>query len=372
MISTESIIKLIEAFKSNESEDLDRYLRELIKVSERQGHVHVAKKLRELRSVPKHEMDHPSGRRFFSSNINHERNRLFEFRKSKVTSKDIILSAQNLNIFAEIKQNYENREILKKHGLSDEIKILLYGQPGTGKTLFAYALAGDLEIPVLHIYIDTLISSYLGETGKNIKSIFQEALNQNCVLFLDEFDAIAKQRDDAQELGELKRVVTVLLQNIDELSSDNILIAATNHEHLLDKAIWRRFDYQLNLSYLDKGSLAKLYALLLRGIEKIDYNLLADLSEGVSGALIKQIVEKSLKRNFLGEKNPNELQNLILQELIKNFSARKEIVNDEKMKTSLSRAISLLRKTNKKYTYEFLEEMTGVPHSTLHHLTKAR
>jgi hypothetical protein len=123
---------------------------------------------------------------------------------------------------------------------------------------------------------------------------------------------------------------------------------------------------------LDKGSLAKLYALLLRGIEKIDYNLLADLSEGVSGALIKQIVEKSLKRNFLGEKNPNELQNLILQELIKNFSARKEIVNDEKMKTSLSRAISLLRKTNKKYTYEFLEEMTGVPHSTLHHLTKAR
>jgi len=334
MISAENIIKLIEAFKSNDSEDLDKYLRDMIKTAERQGHVHIAKKLRELRATPKRELDQ-GGRRMFSSSLG-EKNKLFEFRKSKVTSKDIILSSQNQNIFNEIKKNYENREVLKKHGLSDEIKVLLYGLPGTGKTLFAYALAGELGIPVVHIYIDVLISSYLGETGKNIKSIFQEAVNQNCILFLDEFDAIAKQRDDAQELGELKRVVTVLLQNIDELSPNNILIAATNHEHLLDKAIWRRFDYQLNLSYLDKKSLVKLYSLLLNGRKNIDHELLSELSEGVSGAL------------------------------------RKEIVEDKKMKARLAKAINLLKQSDKNYTFAMLEEMTGVPHSTLHLLTKTK
>lgn len=370
MISTENIIKLIEAFKASDSESLDKYIHELIKVAEKKGHVHVAKKLRELRAMPKSETGQGGGRKFFNSNASPDANKLFEFRKSKVTSNDIVLSAQNRNIFEEIKRNYENRDRLKKHGLSEEIKVLLYGHPGTGKTLFAYALAGDLGIPVLHIYIDVLISSYLGETGKNIKSIFQEAFSQECILFLDEFDAIAKQRDDQQELGELKRVVTVLLQNIDELSPNNILIAATNHEHLLDKAIWRRFDYQLNLGYLDKSSLTKLYSLLLKDFKKIDFELLAELSEGISGALIRQIVEKSLKRNFLEGKNTDELQDLILLELIKNFSARKEIPNDAKMKKILAIAIRSLKKANKKYTYEFLAEVTGMPHSTLHYLTR--
>ena len=108
-------------------------------------------------------------------------------------------------------------------------------------TSAAKYIAAKMNLPLVAARLDTLISSLLGNTAKNIHKIFEFAKRQPCVLFLDEFDAIAKARDDQHELGELKRVVNSLLQNIDEYCQDGILIAATNHHELLDSAIWRRF-----------------------------------------------------------------------------------------------------------------------------------
>ncbi|WP_151825425.1 AAA family ATPase, partial [Acinetobacter bereziniae] len=133
-------------------------------------------------------------------------------------------------------------EELLEEGLSPTKSLLFIGQPGVGKTVAARWLASKLERPLLTLDLSAVMSSYLGRTGGNIRIVLDYARNSSCVLLLDEFDAIAKRRDDSGEIGELKRLVTVLLQEIDSWPSDGLLIAATNHPELLDPAVWRRFD----------------------------------------------------------------------------------------------------------------------------------
>jgi MoxR-like ATPase len=127
-------------------------------------------------------------------------------------------------------------------GLSPSRTVLLVGPPGLGKTLAARWLAEKLSRPLLTLDLASVMSSFLGKTGSNIRVVLDFARRQQCLLLLDEFDAIAKRRDDTAEIGELKRLVTVLIQAIDEWPADGLLVAATNHPELLDPAIWRRFD----------------------------------------------------------------------------------------------------------------------------------
>ncbi|OMP76272.1 AAA family ATPase [[Flexibacter] sp. ATCC 35208] len=141
-----------------------------------------------------------------------------------------------------------NTQALFNHGLVPTKSVLFNGPPGVGKTMAAKWIAAKLNKPLLVLDLAAVMSSFLGRTGNNIRFVLDYAKNTDCILLLDELDAIAKRRDDSSEIGELKRLVTVLLQEIDDWPSTGILIAATNHPDLLDPAVWRRFEMVLKFN----------------------------------------------------------------------------------------------------------------------------
>lgn len=137
---------------------------------------------------------------------------------------------------------------LEQQGLGPTRSLLFVGPPGVGKTLSARWIAAELNRPLITLDLATVMSSFLGKTGSNIRAVLEYAKSVASVLLLDEFDSIAKRRDDDGDVGELKRLVTVILQEVDDWPSSSLLIAATNHGDLLDPAIWRRFDDVLEYS----------------------------------------------------------------------------------------------------------------------------
>ncbi len=181
-------------------------------------------------------------------------------------------------------------------GVAVSPQMLIYGPPGVGKTQLARHIAAELDLPLLTARCDGLISSYLGSTAKNIRRLFDHARERPCVLFLDEFDALAKARDDRQELGELKRVVVSLLQNIDCLPPQSVVIAATNHEQLLDPAVWRRFAYHIHLD-LPRAELreALLKSYLTHYAPSESLQPAVTISEGLSGAGLREAAEEAIR-----------------------------------------------------------------------------
>jgi hypothetical protein len=164
-------------------------------------------------------------------------------------------------------REWGNEEALRKVGVEPTRSLLLYGPPGSGKTVTAHYIAARLNLPIVTARIDGLISSFLGTTARNIANLFDFANRYACILLLDEFDALAKLRDDAQEIGEIKRVVNSLLQNLDRRRERGITIAITNHDRLLDPAVWRRFEAQVHVGEPEAGARERMITRFLQPIQ---------------------------------------------------------------------------------------------------------
>ncbi len=160
---------------------------------------------------------------------------------------DLVLAGKLSDRLQSVADEFHRVEELERHGVPRRQRLLLYGPPGCGKTSVAEALAAEVGLPLMVVRLDAVVSSYLGETASNLHRIFDYARSASWVLLFDEFDALGRARDDPTEHGEIKRVITAFLQMLDGFRGPSLLIAATNHEQVLDSALWRRFDEVLEL-----------------------------------------------------------------------------------------------------------------------------
>jgi SpoVK/Ycf46/Vps4 family AAA+-type ATPase len=220
---------------------------------------------------------------------------------------DLVLDEGTRQTLERIVDENRKADLLKTYGARPANRILFCGPPGCGKTVSAEAVAGELYLPLALVRFDAVVSSYLGETAANLRKVFDFARSRPMVVLFDEFDAIGKDRASLEEHGEIKRVVNSFLQILDGFRSDTVAIAATNHQGLLDPALWRRFD---EIVFFDMPSAQAIEAVLCRNLRQIGIHPGADLHRvaeglvGLSHADVERIARDAAKDMLLSEPGP--------------------------------------------------------------------
>lgn len=322
--------KLFKSFSSNDREGFYAVAIQLIEEEKQKNHILLAHDLEKLlknntsqktasNNSPWHEYpDIPTDRETGLA--------LIEVRNYELTWDRVILSKKNIDILDNIVKEYRKKEILISYGLNPSSKLLFCGSPGCGKTVTAKVLASVLNLPLVYVNLPSIFSSYLGETAVNLKKIFDYIKRGEWIILFDEFDAIAKDRSSKNEHGEIQRLVNSLLQLIDNHQNDSILIAATNHESLLDSAVWRRFDEVILFEKPDHNLrclLLKKYLSSMR-YTNLDIDQFASHLKGATGSDIERISHSAIKSAILN--NEKVLKENYLQEAIKHYTERMEIV----------------------------------------------
>lgn len=216
---------------------------------------------------------------------------LFEIIYPEKYLSDLVTGEKMQKELQRIITEFQNWDVLVSNGVSPTRRILFYGAPGCGKTLAAQSIASEIALPMIYVRFDAVISSYLGETASNLRKIFEFAKNDSYLIFFDEFDAIARSRNDSFEHGEIKRVVNTFLQQLDNFKGKSLIIAATNFEESLDYAIWRRFDCTMRFDMPTNDEKKKLFILRLGHLKGADYvfgEYLGEM-EGFSHADVEQV-----------------------------------------------------------------------------------
>jgi SpoVK/Ycf46/Vps4 family AAA+-type ATPase len=225
------------------------------------------------------------------------------------TRNDIVLGAANVRVLLGLIKEYRRTDEIRRHGLKVRSKLLFCGPPGCGKTLCAEIFAGELGLPLFVVKLDRLISSYLGETAANVRKIFEFARRQTCVLFFDEFDALARSRGDNGEHNELRRVVNSLLLFIDHIQPKGFLIAATNLDQSLDPAVWRRFDEVVWFDKPNQTMIARFLRLKFKNISTtFDPAEHTAALEGYSYAEIERVCVQAIKSMIIERRKQVQAQ----------------------------------------------------------------
>ncbi len=279
-----------------------------------------------------------------------------------VDETQLVLDAHARHALDDFITGYRRQDELLSAGLSSPGHVLLHGPPGCGKTQAATYVAASLGLPLVTARLDGLISSFVGSTAKNLRALFEFVEKTPCVLFLDEFDAVAKMRDDPHELGELKRVVNSLLQNIDFLPAGTAVIAATNHEHLLDPAVWRRFEFHIEIGLPAEASRRALFEAYLPGTKRgaLDLDVLAAISDGMTPATIQRACELMSREMTLERRKKMDLEQVV-GALLRVAGRSRDDGTTPPWPTELEAQIRVLRERNSQlFTYDVISRVLGV------------
>lgn len=223
---------------------------------------------------------------------------------------DLIVSQETYERISRILIEYRNRNKLLKYGFSNRRKILIEGQPGTGKTFTASVIASELDLPLYTVQMDKVVTKFMGETSTKLRQIFDTVATNTGVYFFDEFDAIGADRSLDNEVGEARRILNSFLQFIEQDSSESIIIAATNNQKLLDQALFRRFDDVLHYSMPTLEEIQRLFELKLSVFDKhfSATNSLIQKAIGLSHAEIIRVCDDAIKNSILTNSSINDAQ----------------------------------------------------------------
>lgn len=303
--------RLFRAIFSEDLKSLKQIANLIIGEEKTKGHVKLASSLEEISrsaSITKHTSTHSM---FMNNGLSQlpvsRRNNmpLVSYVPQNQLKHHMILPEKIEERLQRIESEFAAQERLSKYHLSPKRKILLYGPPGCGKTLSAERLAWNLGLPLLKVRFDSLISSYFGESASNLRSVFDYCQKEPAVLLLDECDFIAKSRVTNQDVGEVPRIVNMLLMLLDEYDSPGLVVATTNLKITLDEALFRRFDDVIEVPLPTKTEIQSLLKMTLSSMETsgdISWDDIAGKLEGHSAANIVSIAQNAAKISVLENK----------------------------------------------------------------------
>jgi SpoVK/Ycf46/Vps4 family AAA+-type ATPase len=262
---------------------------------------------------------------------------------------DLVLPESLKSSVEEFIYEFSHSELLRAHSIEPRHTLLLVGPPGNGKTSLSEAIASELSLPLLAVRYDAVVDSFLGETANRFRRLIDYASQNPSILFFDEFDAVGKERSDVQETGEIKRVVSSLLVQMDRLPSHSVVICATNHPELLDRAVWRRFEVRLEVPMPGPSELRTWFARFEKSIGMpvgITAEEFADCMAGESMSEVEAFTLDVRRKLVLskGALNPSEAIRHVLARWTKRL--RKNTQNDGHGRTSISAGPTTPRRKN--------------------------
>jgi len=234
---------------------------------------------------------------------------------------EMILSPEVESKLKRILTEQKQRSRLQEYNLSPRRKILLVGPPGSGKTMTASALAGELQLPLFTVIYSSLIGKFMGETASRLKLIFDAMSATRGVYLFDEFDAIASQRNSPNDVGEIRRVLNSFLLFIENDTSESLIVAATNHPNLLDEALFRRFDDVIEYTLPTEEMIRRLLAtrLILFDIQWNDWSEIVNAARQLSPAEIVRAADEAAKKAVLSRTDKIEKDNLLYRIKLLNY-----------------------------------------------------
>ena len=314
MAELEKIKQLFKAFRDDNEITFYQVAQSIIVEEQAANHHTIANELRQALGVPSGALNKMSlikKTHVDSSKIEDQIEDLVWIKESSIDESKIVLKGNSAETIASIIQEHQKKATLQKYGYNPKSKLLFYGPPGCGKTFTANFIANQLGLPIATLKLSAMISSFLGGTGSNLQQVFDFIKKRPSVLLID----------DQNDIGELKRVVNTFLQMLDEANlAKSILIAATNHQDLLDAALWRRFDDVVFFDYPEKESRDIYIRRLLNGVH-VGGNLsnIVEATKGLSFGDIQRVVVDSIKAMILsGKTNLSEKE---VEVSIENFKS---------------------------------------------------
>ena len=293
MATAEQVKNLIKAYSAHNDEKFKIIALQIAAHEAKLGHGSIAQELKkEIADI---------GKKSPFIKLNPNNSSMLDYSMPSIALTDLIVDDTNLSKIKRILMEYRNRKKLYNSGLSNRRKVLLEGNPGTGKTMTASIIASELKLPLFIVQMDKLITKFMGETSMRLRQIFESMSVNTGVYFFDEFDAIGADRSMDNEVGEMRRILNSFLQFLETDSSGSLIIAATNNQKILDKALFRRFDDIIHYKLPDDDQIHRLFINRLDGYADNDVcdAKVIEASRGLSHAELSLVCDDVIKDSIL-------------------------------------------------------------------------